>query len=611
MSPVSTRRKHDVEVSLPDTAALRLGQLIAQAHGEPETSPLAFWSALLFMHLQEGRVYLTVSSPFAGLEWEGSALPSLDCQAPWLCRTQDGTPVDGGQPLALCGDRLWLARYYDFDLRLREALDARRRAAPRTLNEKQAQSDLKALFPDQADTDKVQGQALAAAALVDLNFGLLTGGPGTGKTTSLAKMLLLHLRQQPDPENLKPIHLLAPTGKAAHRLKEGLNNAINAPGKLRDLLAGDASWTPLLDVLDPHSDVCLVQTQTLHKALGVRFSRREGQGPFWKDREHPLESSLVIVDEVSMVDLALMTRLVEALSPTTPLLLVGDAEQLESVEAGSVLPEWAGKREPVAPRRRRLIAARSGVRAEHMDTHVLSADHLHLTYNHRFAQGSIIGQLAAAANGGRADEFLRLIESASPAEIQWIQLASGDARLPPATREAMLAEETYGPLRRLLNEGTTVDPAKAIEAFDRFRVLCALRKGPDGVEAWNERLQRWMVGETRESRPRAIMVAVNDPASGLCNGDSGLILPSDTGGLFHSSGGVSWPASLLPTHEPGWAITIHKSQGSEYDTVAIVLPRTGGDRLLTRRLLYTALTRARRKIILLATEQALRTAARD
>jgi exodeoxyribonuclease V alpha subunit len=423
----------------------------------------------------------------------------------------------------------------------------------------------------------------------------------------LAKLLVLFLRQG-DPSGMQPVLLLAPTGKATARLKTSLKKAVNL---LRSELK-DSKLKESLDYLDPESEKCLVETRTIHSALSVRGSRREGQGPFWHDADNRLRASVVIVDEVSMVDLALMARLCESIPDEASFILVGDAEQLESVEAGSVLPEIVQHRAPVSPERLQQIRKRTGIDslgAE--DKNLQGADHVRLTFNHRFAAGSLIGELASAVNQGLADKFIGLVSAPAAAGqgVTWLRLPDAGRQQPGEIWKAMLGDSGYGPLRKLIEHEGTLDEAGAVTAFDQFRVLCAIRKGPDGVDRWNERLQKRVVGDLREGRPRAVMITVNDRASSLCNGDTGLVLPALGGSLLlHSGNGGPQPASLLPPNEPGWAITIHKSQGSEYKNVAIVVPRQGGKRLLTRRLLYTALTRAQDRIFLVATESALREA---
>ena len=588
-----------------DGPAASLGRLVARAFGEDDSSALAIWATLLYAHLQEGRVYLDHSDPLDGLDvaedeknWK---IPSLPGQAGWLEDVPANGTASGKSPLVRQGNQLWLARYFLYNSELKGALEARSGPARFDIDESLIRSDITSLFPAGPGDVNERGQRLAAASLADLRFGLLTGGPGTGKTTSLAKMLMLILRQ--DPENRSPILLLAPTGKAAARLKESLRGAVN---KLREITAAK-EYGSLLNRLDPDSADCLVTSSTIHKALGSRMNRREGQGPFWHDVGNKLDASVVIVDEVSMVDLALMARLVAAVPGEARLLFVGDAEQLESVEAGPVLPELAAAKETIPPSRMQEVATRASLPEGVGMAHLPSPRHVHLSHNYRTESAALM-ELARLANAGKVDEFLQTLQAGKEG-IVWIRLPEGGRNLPQGgtVQSAFMDDAGYGPLAELLKAGP-VEIGKAVKAFDQFRVLCALRKGPDGVEQWNRRLQQWVVGDELPASPRAVMITANDPATGLCNGDTGLILPREGSLTMHTIDQRSWPAARLPENQPGWAITIHKSQGSEYDAVSVVLPRTGGDQLLNRRLLYTAITRARKKLILLATETVLRKA---
>ncbi|HMO51361.1 MAG TPA: exodeoxyribonuclease V subunit alpha [Kiritimatiellia bacterium] len=587
---------------------LSMGRMVARMHGGVEAADpeLAAWAAVLYAHLLEGRVYLELDAPFAGLEFPPLPVRNVDAEhAPdWLAVAPTGS---GEKPLVLSGRRLWFARYYDFDERLRAALSPRRHGAPIPLDEERLISDLRFWFSENLAAGD-HGQPLAAAHLIDRRFGLLTGGPGTGKTTSLARLLLIRFRQC-DPQQQDPVYLVAPTGKAASRLRQSLTNA--AAG-LRVIAGSNPEWLPWVSYLDPADPNCRILTMTLHKALAARGVRREGQGPFRHDRSHPLAASMVVVDEVSMVDLALMTRLVEAIPDAAPLLLVGDAEQLKSVEAGPVLAQWAAESAPLTSERRAMLARRLGLTADQFDPEPVRGDHhVRLTRNYRFGADSDIARFAAAVNAGDADAALSLLREApsDDAPLVWLPLPDDGFLQPARARTIILGRHGYGPLRELLAEGGA-EQTEAVAAFERFRVLCAIRGGPDGAERWNERLQAWMVDRPGAAYPRAVLVTANDPVSGLSNGDSGLVLAGrETGEAprFYT-GERSWPAALLPAHEPGWAMTIHKSQGSETETALIVLPREGGEGLLSRRLLYTAVTRARRRVILLASASALRLA---
>lgn len=584
--------------------AVAFGEVLARnfcpADAPADCAP---WAALSYWHLQQGRVQFDPADPFKGLDVTPVSLPPLDPAPAWL-QTEDDAPSFALPLVRRADGHLWLTRYHAFDQQLRAHVTQRRQQPYQAIDPDRLRCALQQLFPDAPDTAADHGQRLAAAALVDVPFGLLTGGPGTGKTTSLAKLLLAHLWSGPPLAGATPppVLMLAPTGKAAQRLRTGLRRAV---ARLRTQLSATPDLVSALDRLDPdRPDTCIVKNQTLHKALVPRRQRKVGEGPFRHDTDHPLAASLVIVDEVSMVDLALMTRLIAAIPLNVPLLWVGDAEQLESVEAGTVLSDIVQTRHPADANRQTVVMARSGLPAEAQAAHWPQADHVRLTHNYRFGHDSVIGALARSVRHDDPDRFLAHVQqAAAQAEIEWIPLPEQGGQCPARAYEALCAG--YRDVQQLIQSTPDPDPVAAVAAFDRFRVLCATRHGSDGVVAWNQRLAHGLFGE--KPPVQALLITTNDPSTGWYNGDTGLVLPAADGeALFHAGDGrPGWPATLLPGHEPGWAMTIHKSQGSEYDHVAIVLPRRGAAQLLTRRLLYTALTRARQKITLLATATAL------
>ena len=597
----------DRQTGLP-ASAIAFGRVLARNFSTTaDPTGLALWAALCYEHLQQGRVAFDHTDPFRGLDCQATTLPPLEPAPAWLY-LDDGQPSPPlTHPLVLRADgTCWLARYHDFDRRLRAHIIRRREQPYRVIDESRLRAILSILFPQAAVDAADCGQQLAAATLVDAPFGLITGGPGTGKTTSLAKLLLCHLLTQPPtapPHTPAPILMLAPTGKAAQRLRTGLRRAVQM---LRELLGAHPDLLGALDQLDPDQpETGIVQNCTIHKALAPRRQRRAGEDPFHHTPDHPITASLVIVDEVSMVDLALMTRLVGAVPLDTPLLWVGDAEQLESVEAGTVLSDIASIAHPVGATRQKTVAARTGLQAADWAAHWPQADHVRLTHNYRFGRDSAIGALARTVQRGDPDAFLSQLQQLAPgAEIEWIPLPAQGRQIPSRARDALCAG--YADLQAMIQTSSAPEPEAAVAAFDRFRVLCATRQGVDGVEAWNQRLAYALFGVNPPVQ--ALLITVNDPLSEWYNGDTGLVLPTTDGPpLFYAGHGrPGWPAALLPAHEAGWAMTIHKSQGSEYDHVAIVLPRRGAAQLLTRRLLYTALTRARHRITIIATPTALR-----
>jgi exodeoxyribonuclease V alpha subunit len=391
----------------------------------------------------------------------------------------------------------------------------------------------------------------------------------------VARLLAL-LLEQPGGKTLR-MALAAPTGKAAARLTESIRSA-------REALSTGAAIRGAM----PEAAV------TIHRLLGV-WAGRPG---FRHHAGNPLALDVLVVDEASMVDLSLMTRLVEALREDARLILLGDRDQLASVEAGSVLGdicERAGEM-PWSARQAERIASLTGedVGAGGRDPNGIADNVVLLRHSYRFAAGGAIGALAAAVNAGRADAVAEALHD------------NGEAvRIDPhSNREPVPSSQYVESFRDLVAEG---DPERALAGFDGFRVLCALRAGPAGVVAVNAAVEAALrqaglvrgAGEWYQGRP--VMITRNDYALGLFNGDIGICLPdSERDGepmvWFRMAEGLR-PVSpaRLPAHETAWAMTIHKSQGSEFDHVLLVLPETD-HRLLTRELLYTAITRARRSL---------------
>ncbi len=437
-------------------------------------------------------------------------------------------------------DRLYLRRYWEYEQYLAEAI--RRRAASRSATKEKKETDL---------------QKVAAARAVANNFTVITGGPGTGKTRTVMAILAL-LQKQPGGENLR-VALAAPTGKAAARLTESVRAANQT-----------------------------LEATTIHRLLGYL----PGSPYFRHDEEHPLTADVVIVDEASMIDLALMAKLVAAVRPDAPLILLGDRDQLASVEAGSVLADICAAAENAQPN-----------------------DPLHgtvvaLQKNYRFAPTGGIYRVSTAVNAGEADIALAAFQE--DGEARWQPLPDA-AKLTGALRERVVAA-----FRPCLE---TDDPFQALAQLQKFRILCALRHGPFGVESLNAIAEEILAavgllnprpGTSYRGQP--LTITENNYNLGLFNGDSGIVLPDpDDGGelraFFVSAEGKlrRFLPSRLPRHETAFAMTVHKSQGSEFECLLLVLPEKDTP-LLTRELLYTAITRARTHVEIWASELVLRAA---
>jgi len=483
--------------------------------------------------------------------------------------------------------RLYLGRYWWFERQVADALLARVRFPPPAVDRDRLRAGLKRLFPDTGDID---WQRVAAAVAVLRHLCLISGGPGTGKTRTVAAILAL-LAEQAGSAPLR-MALAAPTGKAAARLSESIRAAkaeLSVAGQTLNRIPEEAV--------------------TLHRLLGYRpghVTPRHGA-------DNPLHLEVLVVDEASMVDLPLMARLLAALPDCARLILLGDKDQLASVEAGRVLGDLCGRdRAPAySPGLCAEIAAVAGDRlapatapGPDLDDRILV-----LRESRRFGKDSGIGALARAVNRGDADAALQILT---------------DDRYPDVSLEAprprvladLIRQRLVPVLRQVL---TSPKPQAALSVLDRIRMLCALRSGPHGVDHLNERLAQALEsaglirrdGELYAGRP--IMLTANDHALRLYNGDVGLVLADPGSGgasrvFFATTEGVRRiPPSRLPPHETVYAMTVHKSQGSEFDEVLLVLPETES-RALTRELIYTGITRARKQVRLLATEERLRAA---
>ncbi|NKQ09593.1 exodeoxyribonuclease V subunit alpha [Pseudomonas sp. SST3] len=537
---------------------------------EPQASePVLIAAALCCEALTAGDVCLPLARIAGKRPW-----PELDVSVPplaaWRAQLEAssliGTPGDY-TPLILDGERLYLARYQAYEQQLAEQLLARAADAPE-VDERQLSESLTRLFAfNQQSPD---WQRLAAAQAVRRRLTVISGGPGTGKTTTVVR-LLAALLEQPGGERLA-IGLAAPTGKAAARMAEAIRNA------KADLPASEAVKEALPD-----------DARTLHRLLGSR-----GDSPKVRhDAANPLPLDVLVVDEASMVDLALMAKLVAALPPKARLILLGDKDQLAAVEAGAVfaeLCEGRGFDEQAASDLQRITGQSVPVdrpRSRLGDAVVL------LTHSHRFAGDSGIGELARRINGGDAKGTVTLLQE-QRADLAW------NATPAPAALIERL-EQGYAPY---LQAARQADPAMAFDAFNGFRALTAQRQGAFGVTGINEsleaRLKRRLGVPARERwyPGRAVMVRQNDYALGLFNGDIGLCLKTEQGlrVFFEGEEGFrGFAPARLPSHDSAFAMTVHKSQGSEFAEVLLALPEQPSP-LLTRSLFYTGITRAKQKV---------------
>ncbi|OHZ02034.1 exodeoxyribonuclease V subunit alpha [Salinicola sp. MIT1003] len=484
-------------------------------------------------------------------------------------------------PLVLDGERLYLRRYWQAESGVAAHL-RQRLGQPLAVADELAEQ-LAALFAgNQREGDDPDWQRVACALALRQRLTIISGGPGTGKTTTVTRLLAL-LQQQSlarDGEALR-IRLAAPTGKAAARLSESIAGAVGrleVPATVRDAIPQEA--------------------QTLHRLLGARPDTRH----FRHHAEAPLSLDLLVVDEASMVDLEMMAALLEAMPADARLILLGDKDQLASVEAGSVLGDLcagAGVGDGVGysePLRDYLQAVAGEPLPAATQTNPL-ADHVAmLRKSFRFRADSGIGALARAANAGDGRGFVQALKGG------FEDLATLDI---DATAFERAVVAGYRELFEALRAGASPSAIRALQS--RFQVLCALRRGPWGVEGLNERIARalWQQGWISRTdgwfAGRPVMVTHNDPQLGLYNGDLGLTLPDEGGRLrvcFPQGDGVRQVLpSRLDAAATAFAMTVHKSQGSEFEHVLFALPARANP-IVTRELIYTGITRARSRLTL-------------
>lgn len=410
------------------------------------------------------------------------------------------------------------------------------------------------LFPDQHSS---QRRALLHG--FDRNLTLVTGGPGTGKTTTAARFLASLAHRNP---NIR-IALSAPTGKAAARLGEAVGQAT---------LALDTVMLSARSLLE----LTAVQSKTVHRLLG--WNARTGRCRF--NEKQPLHHDIVVVDEGSMLDLELWNRLLLAIGNQTQLVVLGDDRQLESVQPGRVLAEM-------------IAAAKTGH---------LKDCHIELRHSHRLSSNPGISQLANAVREYDEDTAIKTLTD--PKFRDELQLFPA-SQIPKALDKV---------LKYILTVVQAASPQEALLALEKLRILCALRRGPYGVAGVNALVENRLHAEGfpagRWAQGRPVLIKSNDPHSGLFNGDIGVVFHEpksvNTKAWFRSPSGFrSVPVAALPNHDTAWAMTVHRSQGSEFDSVLLILPPQSHE-LASTELFYTAITRTKSRLVVAADTSTIR-----
>jgi exodeoxyribonuclease V alpha subunit len=498
------------------------------------------------------------------------------------------------KPLVLDGNgRLYMFRYWDYQKRLTDSIRSRVYDVDKTINIPKLGEGLGRLFPG-VPKEGIDWQQVAAFTSIMKKFCVISGGPGTGKTTTVAKILalLLELSGREKPR----IALCSPTGKGAARLQEAIQAA-----KLT------------LECSDLIKEVIPTEASTIHRLLGAISN-----SPYFRHHaQNRLPVDVVVVDEASMVDLALMSKLIQALEPDARLILLGDKDQLASVEAGAVLGDICdtghdhGFSISFSKDLNKIMRHEVPLKRNAKDVPGIGDCIVTLRKSYRFPEESGIAIVSRAVNEGEGDWAREHIKGGEYKDVQW-------RALPPfrdlarAIRKRVL--QGFGDY---LKAGK---PEEIYQFFDRFRILCALREGPYGVLAVNGMVEQILrenglitVGE-RWYRGRPIMINRNHYDLQLFNGDVGIILQdADANNALRAffqtpDGNLRKIHPLrLPEHETVFAMTVHKSQGAEFDRVVLILPDRDSP-VLARELIYTAMTRARKKVEIWGEEAVFQTA---
>ncbi len=525
-------------------------------------------------YTREGQIYLEISA---------------DHQAQLQQTTVVGL-VGDYMPLIIDQGYLYLHRYWQYQQRLADQINHRIQDKEQLNQEQQAWATkrLSAYFGED-NLNQINWQKRAAELALEHKFLIVSGGPGTGKTTTITRLLSLLIEQKLKENNDTKhvvendqkvggvfsndfnILLAAPTGKAAIRMLDSLREASN---QLQASLDLDQAIIGAL----PSS------ANTVHKLLGYIPNSAQ----FKHNKNNPLVADVVLVDEASMIDIALMSKLIEAVPAHAKLILIGDKDQLASVETGSVFADICDGLKDI----NNLVT---------------------LKKNWRFAEDSDIGQTAIAANQGSFESMFEVFND---------PVRTGVELIPPnKIKDADLILPWQNYFSVLNNEAST--PTEIFAAFNQYRILCALRRGFNGSETMNERIEAALQKKTWIERRRSaslqnqfsswyhgrpIIISQNNYSRGLMNGDTGitLIKNGEIKVYFPSTDGefLSFSPVRLPAHQTSWSMTIHKSQGSEFDQVALILPHEEIP-LLTRQLIYTGITRAKNKVTIVASPEVL------
>ena len=572
---------------------------------------LLLLGALVSYRLNQGDVYLDLKAlfdqpadallPFEETTSEDVALfktylenTNLDTVLGHSCLVSTG---EGNSPLVWdkMHQRFYLRRYWRYQQTVDNKIESRAKYRAEKLPS-QIVSRLNTFFEENDQTP--DWQKIACALALRSRFCIITGGPGTGKTTTLTKLLALAIeRSQVQSPTHQPLILLAaPTGKAANRVNESIGNALET---LKEMISPEISqYIPS-------------KASTLHRLLGSRPNTRLYQ----YNANNPLVADIVIVDEASMIDLEMMAALVDALQENTQLILLGDKDQLSSVEPGYVLGNLCSGADKKAYDNNThqwiLDCTGEELTAPVQQGSSINQQTAMLWHSYRFDKDSGIGNLAKAVNDGNVADACAIIDGTTYPDLLKIQDDNQLRKLVSTLNEKLGSYRDY--IAQIKNRPSEVNRMDewalgVLKVFDTFQVLCATRQGHWGVESINVRIEQWLFGSTKiwyEGRP--IMVTRNDYNLNLMNGDIGITLKNKDGKLQvafidtnpQSDAVIRWVSPLrLSQVETAFAMTVHKSQGSEFNHVVLALPDSA-NLVLTPKLIYTAITRAKKHFTLL------------
>jgi exodeoxyribonuclease V alpha subunit len=492
-------------------------------------------------------------------------------------------------------NRLYLYRYWDYEQRLSSLIKSRIQEDVQGIDKSILKNSLNRLFPDNG-TNEFNWYKVAGVIAAFKKFCVITGGPGTGKTFTTAKILALLLELSKKKLN---IFLAAPTGKAAARIGESIK-------------AAKKTLNCSLDIIDAIPS----ETYTIHRMLKTI----PGSPYFYHNAKNPLSADIVVVDEVSMVDIALMSKLISAVKDNARIILIGDRDQLASVEAGFVMSDICDRdnihlfSDCFCRQFEELTHCKMEISSNRLkDVPGLYDCMVVLKKSYRFTDKSGIGELSKAVNNGKIDDAFSILQN-NAGQIDWEKISNSNGLSIALPKEVINGYSDY------LN---CQDPLKALELFNRFRILCAVKFGVLGVIEVNRLAEEILnkndlieldnISTYPWYRGRPVLITRNNYGFELFNGDIGITMPepnSDSKELYVYFSGVSgklrrFLPHRLPEHETAFAMTVHKSQGSEFENVLFVLPNQDYP-VLTRELLYTGITRAKNHISIWGREEIIK-----